>query len=64
MWAGGAVMTASVSAAARRMVCALAMLSVLAIAGCGQPAPDPTMTRTDDQADMLRERLRTGQGAS
>jgi hypothetical protein len=46
------------------MVCALAMLSVLAIAGCGQPAPDPTATRTDDQADVLRERLRTGQGAS
>jgi hypothetical protein len=46
------------------MVCALAMLSVLAIAGCGEPAPDPTATRTDDQADMLRERLRTGQGAS
>jgi hypothetical protein len=57
-------MTASVSAAMRRLLCALAMLSVLAIAGCGEPALDPTVTRTDDQADMLRERLRTGQGAS
>jgi hypothetical protein len=57
-------MTARGRAATRRMVCALAILSVLAIAGCGEPAPDPTVTRTDNQADMLRERLRTGQGAS
>lgn len=57
-------MAESVRAAPRRMLCALAMLSVLAIAGCGEPAPDPTVTRTDDQADVLRERLRTGQGAS
>jgi hypothetical protein len=57
-------MTAPDHLATKRMVCALAMLSVLAIAGCGEPAPDPTVTRTDNQADMLRERLRTGQGAS
>lgn len=57
-------MTAYVGAATRRMVCALAVLSVLAIAGCGEPAPDRTVTRTDEQADTLRERLRTGQGAS
>ena len=64
MRAGGVGMTAPFSTATRRVVCALALLSVLAIAGCGEPAPDPTATRTDDQADMLRERLRTGQGAS
>lgn len=57
-------MTAPVHVATRRLACALAMLSVLAIAGCGEPAPDPTVTRSDNQADMLRERLRTGQGAS
>lgn len=57
-------MTAPVHVVTRRLACALAMLSVLAIAGCGEPAPDPTVTRSDNQADMLRERLRTGQGAS
>lgn len=48
----------------RRAVFALSVLSTLALAGCGEPAPDPTMTRTDAEADQLRERLRTGQGAS
>lgn len=48
----------------RRAVLALAVLSTLALAGCGEPALDPSVTRTDAQADQLRERLRTVQAAS
>ncbi len=48
----------------RRMAAAALALSTLALAGCGDPAPDPTAKRTDVQAEQLRERLRTGQGAT
>ena len=47
-----------------RLVAAVLVLGSLALAGCGDPAPDPTATRSERQADQLRERLRSGQGAS
>ena len=57
-------MMTRIGPAMRLPLLALMMLVTIGIAGCGEPAHDPTVSRTDAQADQLRERLRTGQGAS
>lgn len=45
------------------LLAALAACTV-ALAGCGGSEWDPATERSDAQAEELRERLRTGQGAT
>lgn len=47
----------------RALIAALAFATLL-LAGCGDPAPDPTATRSESQAEQLRDRLQRVQGAS
>jgi hypothetical protein len=48
----------------KRTLVAASVLCALSVAGCGDPVPDPTASRSDAQAAQLRERLRSGQGAN
>jgi len=47
----------------RRLLAGLAVLGALALSGCGDSPVDPSATRSDAQADQLRDRLIHGQGA-
>jgi outer membrane biogenesis lipoprotein LolB len=49
---------------ARRVLLALLGTATLLLGGCGDPATDATVTRSEQQAEQLRERLRRVQGAS
>ena len=57
-------MTGNAAAALRRALLAALALATLALSGCGDPAPDPTATRSESQAHQLRDRLQRVQGAS
>jgi len=46
-----------------RILAGLAVLGTLSLTGCGDPPVDPTASRSDGQAEQLRERLRRGQGS-
>jgi len=48
----------------RRALLAALVLATLTLTGCGDPAPDPTASRSDSQAEQLRDRLRQVQGAN
>ncbi len=57
-------MTGNAAAALRRALLAALALATLSLSGCGDPAPDPTVTRSEGQAHQLRDRLQRVQGAS
>jgi len=48
----------------KRALLATLALATLGLAGCGDPAPDPTASRSETQAAQLRDRLQRVQGAS
>lgn len=48
----------------KRALLALLGATTLLLGGCGDPAPDTTVTRSEQQADQLRDRLQRVQGAS
>jgi hypothetical protein len=48
----------------RRALLAMLGAATLLLVGCGEPAPDTTVTRSEQQAEQLRDRLQRVQGAS